>query len=163
VVADLGRRRQILLTFAGNAVKFTETGGVLLTAEPAAEGRLRLTVRDTGPGVPEAARKRIFEPFVHADPSHGAVLGGAGLGLAIVTRLSDAMGGAVGVGEAAGGGAEFWIEAAFPPVGPALTHRPLKGHTVGVASSNPIVLEAARRQTSGPAFSAAAPPDSPAI
>ncbi|MFA7263157.1 MAG: response regulator [Caulobacter sp.] len=146
VMADEGRLRQVLLNFAGNAVKFTETGGVLLAAELAGEGRLRLTVRDTGPGVPRAARDRIFEPFVHADPSHGAVLGGAGLGLAIVTRLSNAMNGAVGVEDAPGGGAEFWLEAAFPPAGPAVADRPLRGHTVGVASPNPIVLEAARRQ-----------------
>ena len=146
VMADEGRLRQVLLNFAGNAVKFTETGGVLLAAEAAGEGRLRLTVRDTGPGVPRAARDRIFEPFVHADPSHGAVLGGAGLGLAIVTRLSKAMNGAVGVEDAPGGGAEFWLEAAFPPAGSAIAERPLQGRTVGVASPNPIVLEAARRQ-----------------
>jgi len=146
VMADEGRLRQVLLNFAGNAVKFTETGGVLLTAEGAGEGRLRLTVRDTGPGVPEAARKRIFEPFVHADPSHGAVLGGAGLGLAIVTRLSNAMGGAVGVDETPGGGATFWLEAAFPAAGAAVVDQPLAGRVVGVASPNPVVLEAARRQ-----------------
>ena len=146
ILADEGRLRQVLLNFAGNAVKFTETGGVLLTAESAAEDRLRLVVRDTGPGVPEAARTRIFEPFVHADPSHGAALGGAGLGLAIVTRLSNAMNGTVGVGEAAGGGAEFWIEAAFPTAGKADSEHLLKGLTVGVASPNPVVLEAAGRQ-----------------
>lgn len=146
LMADEGRLRQVLLNFAGNAVKFTEAGGVLLAAEPAHDGRLRLTVRDTGPGVPEAARERIFEPFVHADPSHGAVLGGAGLGLAIVTRLSDAMTGAVGVDEAFGGGAEFWLEAAFPAAGPVNADRPLAGRSVGVASPNAIVREAARRQ-----------------
>jgi CheY-like chemotaxis protein len=149
VMADEGRLRQVLLNFAGNAIKFTETGGVLLTAEAARGGRLRLTVRDTGPGVPEAARERIFEPFVHADPSHGAALGGAGLGLAIVTRLSNAMNGAVGVEPAAGGGAAFWLEAAFPAAGAAIRSRLLKGHTVGVASPNPIVLEAARQQIVG--------------
>lgn len=149
VMADEGRLRQVLLNFAGNAIKFTETGGVLLTAEAARGGRLRLTVRDTGPGVPEAARERIFEPFVHADPSHGAALGGAGLGLAIVTRLSNAMNGAVGVEPAPGGGAAFWLEAAFPAAGAAIRSRLLKGHTVGVASPNPIVLEAARRQIVG--------------
>ncbi len=149
VLADEGRLRQVLLNFAGNAVKFTETGGVLLTASVAGEGRLRLTVSDTGPGVPEAARKRIFEPFVHADPSHGAVLGGAGLGLAIVTRLSNAMGGGVGVDETPGGGATFWMEAAFPVVARAAMDRPLAGQVVGVASPNPVVLEAARRQIAG--------------
>jgi len=149
LMADEGRLRQVLLNFAGNAVKFTETGGVLLTAESAGQGQLRLTVRDTGPGVPPAARKRIFEPFVHADPSHGAVLGGAGLGLAIVTRLSNAMGGSVGVDETPGGGATFWMEAAFPVVGRTATDRPLAGQVVGVASPNPVVLEAASRQIAG--------------
>ncbi|MDP1962663.1 MAG: ATP-binding protein, partial [Reyranella sp.] len=138
VLADEGRLRQVLLNFAGNAIKFTETGGVLITAEPRKGGRLRLTVRDTGPGVPAAARDRIFEPFVHADPSHGAALGGAGLGLAIVTRLSKAMAGAVGVEEASGGGAEFWLEAAFAPAEAASRKRPLARRTVGVASPNVI-------------------------
>ena len=146
VMADEGRLRQVLLNFTGNAVKFTEAGGVLLGAETAPGGRLRLTVRDTGPGVPEAARERIFEPFVHADPSHGATLGGAGLGLAIVTRLSNAMEGAVGVDEAPGGGAEFWLEAAFAPAGNPAADRPLAGRTVGVASPNVIVRDSARRQ-----------------
>jgi CheY-like chemotaxis protein len=146
VVADEGRLRQVLLNFAGNAIKFTEAGGVLLSAEAAGEGRVRLVVRDTGPGVPRAARKRIFQPFVHADPSHGAALGGAGLGLAIVTRLSNAMGGKVGVGEAPGGGAEFWLEAAFAAAGEAAVDRPLAGRTVGVASPNGVVRDSARRQ-----------------
>lgn len=146
MMADEGRLRQVLLNFAGNAVKFTDAGGVLLSAEAAGEGRLRLTVRDTGPGVPKAARTRIFEPFVHADPSHGAVLGGAGLGLAIVTRLSNAMGGKVGVDEAPGGGAEFWLEAAFAPAAEPTTEQPLAGRAVGLASPNVIVREAARRQ-----------------
>jgi CheY-like chemotaxis protein len=149
VMADEGRLRQVLLNFAGNAVKFTEAGGVLLSAEPAGGGRLRLAVRDTGLGVPEAARERIFEPFVHADPSHGAVLGGAGLGLAIVTRLSNAMAGVVGVGDAPGGGAEFWLEADFAPTGPRNSDRALAGQTVGVASPNAVVREAARRQIEG--------------
>ena len=146
VMADEGRLRQVLLNFAGNAIKFTETGGVLLLARTTPDGRLRLAVRDTGPGVPQAARKRIFEPFVHADPSHGAVLGGAGLGLAIVTRLSNAMAGSVGVDDAPGGGAEFWLEAALPAAGAVARDRSLRGKVVGVASPNPIVLEAASRQ-----------------
>ncbi|MDP1735875.1 MAG: response regulator [Caulobacter sp.] len=149
VMADGGRLRQVLLNFAGNAIKFTETGGVLLTAESVGKGRLRLAVRDTGPGVPDAARERIFEPFVHADPSHGAVLGGAGLGLAIVTRLSNAMAGKVGIDDAPGGGAEFWLEADFAPAGARNRDRPLAGRIVGVASPNAVVREAARRQIEG--------------
>lgn len=147
VIADEGRLRQILLNFAGNAVKFTETGGILLIAEPAPGGRMRLSVRDTGPGVPPAARTRIFEPFVHADPAHGAItVGGAGLGLAIVKRLADAMDGEVGVDTAPGGGAEFWLEAAFEIASANVRERPLAGRVVGVASANATVREAAGRQ-----------------
>src|ERR1700739_593275 len=61
--ADEGRLRQILLNFAGNAVKFTETGGVLVSVSEVQPGRLRFTVDDTGPGVSAAQRERIFEAF----------------------------------------------------------------------------------------------------
>src|SRR5580658_54367 len=63
ILADEGRLRQILLNLAGNAVKFVETGGVLVFAERAGGGALRFRVCDTGPGVPEAERARIFEAF----------------------------------------------------------------------------------------------------
>jgi CheY-like chemotaxis protein len=148
VIADEGRLRQVLLNFVGNAVKFTDRGGVLITAGPGeAEGALRLTVSDSGPGVPLAARERIFEAFVHADPIHGgAAVGGAGLGLAIVSRLGAAMDARLGVGGEPGQGAEFWFEADFPLAGPASDERPLAGLTVGVASPSAVVREAAARQ-----------------
>ncbi len=147
VMADEGRLRQVLLNFTGNAIKFTETGGVLLSAEAAPEGRVRLVVRDTGPGVPAAARARIFEPFVHADPAHGGMaLNGAGLGLAIVRRLAEAMQGQVGVEDAPAGGAEFWFEAPLPAAGPAVRERPLARRAVGVASPSAVLREAAARQ-----------------
>ncbi len=147
VLADEGRLRQVLLNFAGNAVKFTETGGVLLAAGLTKAGRIRLTVRDTGPGVPESVRDRIFEPFVHADPAHGGTgLNGAGLGLAIVRRLAGAMDGSVGVGDAPGGGAEFWIEAALPAADVASAERPLAGRLVGIASPSAVLRDAAVRQ-----------------
>ena len=144
VLADEGRLRQVLLNFAGNAVKFTETGGVLLSARLTKRGRLRLAVRDTGPGVPAALREKIFEPFVHADPMHGgAGLNGAGLGLAIVRRLAGAMDGDVGVDDAPGGGAEFWLEAPLPAAGVAPADGPLTGRFVAVASPSPVLREAA--------------------
>ena len=91
VLADEGRLRQILLNFAGNAVKFTRTGGVLISAAVTGPGRLRFTVADTGPGVPQADRSRIFEAFAQSDPAYdGAHLGGAGLGLAIARTLAQA-------------------------------------------------------------------------
>ncbi len=145
IQADEGRLRQILLNFAGNAVKFTETGGVLIAATTPQPGRLRLRVEDTGPGVSQDDRERIFEEFAQAEASH-ADLGGTGLGLAIARRLARAMGGDVGVDTAPGGGACFWFEADFPIVPTALPDRPLEGRIIGVASPSAIVREAARLQ-----------------
>lgn len=146
ILADEGRLRQVLLNYAGNAIKFTETGGVLLSAELTPNGRLRFNVRDTGPGVAPEARAAIFEAFVQTDPSHQAQLGGAGLGLAIVARLAVAMNGEAGVGGEPGQGADFWFEApfAFAPAAPA--DLPLAGRCVAIASPNVMVREAALRQ-----------------
>lgn len=146
VVGDEGRLRQVLLNFAGNAVKFTETGGVLLTAAMTEQG-LRLAVRDTGPGVPEAARISIFQPFIQADAAHGGIaFGGAGLGLAVAARLAEAMGGAVGVDAAPGGGAEFWLTAPLSPAPGKAIRQPLAGRRVGIATPNAVLRDAARRQ-----------------
>ena len=143
--ADEGRLRQVLLNFAGNAVKFTDEGGVLLSVVRPEMGRLRFIVEDTGPGVSAAQCERIFEAFAQADPAH-AHMGGAGLGLAIARRLALAMGGEVGVEEREDGGARFWLEAAFRTQTGREPGRELAGRKVGVASANPIVREAARRQ-----------------
>jgi CheY-like chemotaxis protein len=151
LLADEGRLRQVLLNYAGNAIKFTDVGGVLLSAELVAcpsesQGRLRFSVRDTGPGVAPQARAAIFEAFVQTDPSHQAQLGGAGLGLAIVARLAGAMNGEAGVGGELGQGADFWFEAPFDfaPASPA--DLPLTGRCVAIASPNAMVREAAIRQ-----------------
>jgi CheY-like chemotaxis protein len=146
ILADEGRLRQVLLNYAGNAIKFTETGGVLLSAEMVADGRLRFSVRDTGPGVAPEARAAIFEAFVQTDPSHQAQLGGAGLGLAIVARLAGAMNGEAGVGGELGRGADFWFEAPFETAATAPVDLPLTGRVVAIASPNAMVREAAIRQ-----------------
>lgn len=143
--ADEGRLRQILLNFAGNALKFTQSGGALITVHTPSPGVVRFVVEDTGPGVPPPARDQIFEAFAQADQTH-ADLGGTGLGLAIARRLARAMGGEVGVGEAELGGAQFWFEAAFSTPSAADPGQVLAGRSIGVASPNPIVREAARRQ-----------------
>lgn len=145
VRADEGRLRQILINFAGNAVKFTDAGGLLASVVERPDGKLRFVVEDTGPGVSAEARERIFEAFAQAEAAH-AQLGGAGLGLAIARRLAHAMGGEVGVENGPQGGALFWFEAAFERVDAPEISTPLAGRTVGVASPNPIVREAARRQ-----------------
>ncbi len=149
-VADEGRLRQVLLNFAGNAVKFTPsaqgTGGVLLLAERAEHGRLRLSVQDTGPGVDPEVRDKIFRPFVQVDPDHGSQLGGAGLGLAVVSGLAQAMNSIVGVAGAPGGGADFFFEGRFERAPLSGDIDELFGITVGIASPNPIVRDAAARQ-----------------
>ena len=125
VLADEGRLRQILFNLAGNAVKFTDTGGVLITVEAAGAGEspkrttLRFLVRDTGPGVPESARERIFEEFGHADRAHAVRYGGAGLGLAVVKRLVEAMDGQLLLDSTLGEGSVFGFEADFEVTAPA--------------------------------------------
>ncbi|MDR3507171.1 MAG: response regulator [Caulobacteraceae bacterium] len=150
VLADEGRVRQILFNLAGNAVKFTEAGGVLLSVEtrPGRPGRtlLRFVVADTGPGVPEAQRERIFEAFAQADPQHAARSDSTGLGLAIVRRLTAAHGGTAGLDCPPEGGSRFWFEAEFPIAAPAATDRPLAGRVVVVASPSAIVRQAAGGQ-----------------
>ena len=150
VMADEGRLRQILFNLAGNAVKFTERGGVALGLEvqPAAADRMRLrfTVTDTGPGVPAAERERIFEAFAQADPSHAARADSTGLGLAIVRRLTAAHAGQVGVDCPAEGGSQFWFEAEFQVAAAASAERPLAGHTVLIVSPSAIVGQACAGQ-----------------
>ena len=148
VWADEGRLRQILFNLAGNAVKFTETGGVLLSVEsrPSGPNRtiLRFLVSDTGPGVPEAERERIFEVFTQASAEHGARVDSSGLGLAIVRRLAAAHGGRAGVDAPDEGGSRFWFEADFAVEAVASPERALEGRKVAVISPNPIVRDAAR-------------------
>ena len=108
VELDIDRLRQILLNLVGNAVKFTVQGSVRLTLA-AGNGRLRIVVQDTGPGVPVQDRARIFEPFRQVEEGLSRSYSGYGLGLAISRRLSDAMGGSLAL-DAAEVGCRFVLE-----------------------------------------------------
>ena len=146
---DDGRLRQILFNLAGNAVKLTRTGGVLVTADVVGEpvgGRLRVrfAVSDTGPGLDPRDSARIFEEFVQTDAGERA--GGAGLGLAIVKRLAEAFDGRVGVESTPGKGARFWFEALFDPLGPPDMRRDLEGVRIHLLTDSPIVRDAASAQ-----------------
>lgn len=114
VLGDPLRLRQILFNLIGNAVKFTEQGAVNVLAHlggSAPDGRLMLAfeVRDTGIGIPEAARQAIFDPFVQADDGIARRFGGTGLGLAICRRLAEAMGGSIRVESEEGRGSTFHV------------------------------------------------------
>lgn len=152
VMADEGRLRQVLFNLAGNAVKFTEVGGVRIAVERAGgtdrAPRLVFTIDDTGPGVPVEARVRIFEEFGHVDASDASRFGGAGLGLAVVAKLAAAMRGAVSVDDRPDGpGARFRFEATFEAAeGPIVRGRPLTGQAVAVISPDPFVRASAVEQ-----------------
>ncbi|MBP2303355.1 ATP-binding protein [Azospirillum picis] len=132
VVIDRQRLRQILVNLIGNAVKFTERGGVDLRVdieaapEQSASGEmLRLAVRDTGIGVPPERRAAIFEKLEQADATIARRFGGSGLGLAIVRHLLDAMTGSIRVDSAVGLGSVFTVTIPLERVEqPALPARP---------------------------------------
>ena len=110
VLLDGHRFRQILFNLVGNAVKFTDRGTVTVAAS-CAEGRLEVSVADTGCGIAPDLVSRVFDPFVQAlDPSHSADrAGGTGLGLSICRRLVEAMGGKLDVESELGKGSTFRV------------------------------------------------------
>jgi PAS domain S-box-containing protein len=114
---DGGRLGQILLNLASNAIKFTESGHVVVSARPVAETAssytIRFEVKDTGIGMTPEQTERLFNAFEQADSSTSRRFGGTGLGLAISKRLAELMGGRIGVESESGAGSRFWVELPF--------------------------------------------------
>jgi PAS domain S-box-containing protein len=116
---DPTRIRQILLNLVGNAVKFTAQGSVTIkTGLVANGGRVRFEVVDTGIGLSEPDRQKLFQPFTQVDGSITRRFGGTGLGLAICRKLVDRMGGSIGVDSVPGRGSTFWFEIPYRPAEP---------------------------------------------
>lgn len=113
---DVRRLGQMLQNLISNAIKFTKTGSVTVTAgqieNRGRQALLRFTVRDTGPGIEPEKLKRLFQPFTQLDASDTRQHGGSGLGLSIVRRLAQLHGGEAGVESSVGEGSTFWFSIA---------------------------------------------------
>lgn len=117
LIGDPGRVRQILVNLVGNAVKFTERGGVVLRVElgerTSVGGTLHITVADSGIGIPLEQQTTIFDSFAQADASTTRKFGGTGLGLSIASQLTRLMGGRIWVESVAGTGSTFHVTIPF--------------------------------------------------
>ncbi|WP_221029688.1 GAF domain-containing hybrid sensor histidine kinase/response regulator [Actomonas aquatica] len=150
VPSDSLRLRQILSNLIGNAIKFTETGRVAVDLRiSTAPRQIRITVSDTGPGIPAAEQDRLFTPFVQVDGSFTRRHGGTGLGLAISRELAELMGGTITLKSQPGEGAAFTIElpvelpAAESPAEPVVPPSPPPVAPATAAAPEPTAAETA--------------------
>ena len=138
VIGDPVRLRQVVLNLAGNAIKFTDRGEVVLRVERERTGQesdpdslaLHFSVTDTGIGIPKEKQKLVFEPFTQADTSTTRRFGGTGLGLSISMRLIEMMGGRIWLESEEGKGSTFHFTARFGAVKNAIARPLLQGPEV---------------------------------
>ena len=151
-VGDPVRLRQVLANLVSNAIKFTASGEVVISASLEREDRERVVlefeVTDTGIGIPESAQKRIFDPFTQADGSTTREFGGTGLGLTIVRQLVGLMGGTIGVQSGAGTGSRFHFTVCLAKASAVPAHsatlpslRPLNALIVDDNATNREILQ----------------------
>jgi signal transduction histidine kinase/CheY-like chemotaxis protein/HPt (histidine-containing phosphotransfer) domain-containing protein len=135
VCGDPMRLRQVLINFVGNAIKFTDSGEVIVRVRAVGkDGLLRFEVIDTGIGISEEAQAHVFNAFSQADSFTTRKYGGTGLGLAICRQLAALMGGQIGVHSEVNHGSTFWLEVQLEPAvdtAPTLTRLP-RMNLVGV-------------------------------
>jgi signal transduction histidine kinase/DNA-binding response OmpR family regulator len=150
LIGDAARLRQVLLNLCGNAIKFTESGGVALIAEPGEAGEWRVIVRDTGIGIAPEAQARIFREFEQADAGIARNFGGTGLGLSISDRIVAAMGGRITLDSQPGQGSTFTITLPLTAAedDPAATFAPpdLHGSSVMIVSPHGVEASLAARR-----------------
>jgi len=145
VVGDAARLRQVLFNLAGNAIKFTELGGVSIIVEPDAQpDAIAISVRDTGIGISAQDQARIFLEFEQADGSSTRKFGGTGLGLTISKRIIERMAGTIAVESVAGEGSTFRVSLPLPRTGdsdePAVAIPDLAGTDILIVA--PAAIEA---------------------
>jgi PAS domain S-box-containing protein len=157
VRGDVHRVQQIIVNLAGNAIKFTAAGHVLVRVTGAAAGdqqmALRIEVEDTGIGIPSDRLDKLFRSFSQVDASTTRQFGGTGLGLAISKKLVELMGGQIGVASKPGEGSTFWVQITVPAAqqslpAPKLAPANLSGMRVLVVDDNATNREVLFRQLS---------------
>ena len=155
---DAGRIRQVLYNLVGNAVKFTDKGGVAISVAPATRSDndagderflLRFDVADSGIGIPGPVLATLFEQFTQGDPTVARRYGGTGLGLSISRKLAALMGGKIGVASEEGHGSQFWFTVALAPARgavPAPLDADLRGMRVLIVDDNAVNREIMSKQ-----------------
>jgi signal transduction histidine kinase/DNA-binding response OmpR family regulator len=145
VVTDPGRLRQVLLNLAGNAVKFTREGHVLIDVacveQSATDALFRIQVEDTGIGIADEQLARLFERFSQADASTPRTYGGTGLGLSISRQLVECLGGAIEVKSCVGKGSTFTVSLRLPLAPEVPTSRPAVTASSALARARVLIVD----------------------